>query len=104
MVTTAVTAKSTTTVYCNTEMNNLFNEAGLLFNGNVLIRSNNVIVMFNNMRLKKNMTEPRHEISNNLASVDSDEPLQPPFKLRNSKWCSVSSLTIIEYSSDQQRL
>ena len=27
-----------------------------------------------------------------------------PFKLRNSKWCSVSSLTIIEYSSDQQRL
>ena len=32
--------------------------------------------------------EPRHEISNNLTfltSVDSDEPLQPPFKLRNSK-------------------
>ena len=22
-----------------------------------------------------------------LTSVDSDEPLQPPFKLRNSKWC-----------------
>ena len=35
-----------------------------------------------------------------LTSVDSDEPLQPPFKLRNSKWCSISSLTIIEYSSD----
>ena len=35
-----------------------------------------------------------------LKSVDSDEPLQPQFKLRNSKWCSVSSLTIIEYSSD----
>ena len=35
-----------------------------------------------------------------LTSVDSDEPLQPPFKLRNSKWCSVSSLTIIEYSSN----
>ena len=35
-----------------------------------------------------------------LISVDSDEPLQPPVKLRNSKWCSVSSLTIIEYSSD----
>ena len=33
-----------------------------------------------------------------------EEPLQPPFKLRNSKWCSVSSLTIIEYSSDKQRL
>ena len=35
-----------------------------------------------------------------LTSVDSDEPLQPPVKLRNSKLCSVSSLTIIEYSSD----
>ena len=39
-----------------------------------------------------------------LTCVDSDDPLQPPFKLRNSKWCSVSSLTIIEYSSDKQRL
>ena len=28
--------------------------------------------------------EPRHEISNILTSVDSDEPLHPPFKL-NSK-------------------
>ena len=35
-----------------------------------------------------------------LTSVDSDEPVQPPFKLRHSKWCSVSSLTLIEYSSD----
>ena len=35
-----------------------------------------------------------------LTSVDSDKTLQPPFKLRNSKWCSVSSLIIIEYSSD----
>ena len=35
-----------------------------------------------------------------LTSVDSDEPLQPPSKLRNSKWCSVSSLIIIEYLSD----
>ena len=39
-----------------------------------------------------------------LISVESDEPLQPPFKLRNSKWCSVSNLTIIEYSSNYQRL
>ena len=39
-----------------------------------------------------------------LTSVDSDEPLQPPVKLRYSEWFSVSSLTIIEYSSDQQRL
>ena len=34
--------------------------------------------------------EPVHEISNNVAfgiltCVDSDEPLQPPFNLRNSK-------------------
>ena len=28
------------------------------------------------------------------------KPVQPPLKLSNSKWCSVSSLTIIEYSSD----
>ena len=39
-----------------------------------------------------------------LTSVDSDEPVQPPFKLRISKWCSVSSLTLIEYSSHEQRL
>ena len=31
-----------------------------------------------------------------LTSVDSDEPLQPPMKFRNSKWCSVSSITVIE--------
>ena len=30
--------------------------------------------------------------------------MQPPFKLTNSKWCSVSSLTLIEYSSSEQRL
>ena len=35
-----------------------------------------------------------------LTSVDSDEPVQPHFRLRNTKWCSVSSLTLIEYSSD----
>ena len=39
-----------------------------------------------------------------LTSVDSNEPVWPPFKLRNSKWCSVSILTLIEYSSDKQRL
>ena len=33
-------------------------------------------------------------------SLDSDEPVQPPFKLRNFKLCSVSSLTLIEYSCD----
>ena len=49
------------------------------------------------------LCEPRHEISQQfdiLTSVDSDQLLQPHFKLRNSKWCSVSSLTIIKYSSD----
>ena len=35
-----------------------------------------------------------------LTYVDSDEPLKPPFKLKNSKWCSVSSFTVIEYSRD----
>ena len=30
-----------------------------------------------------------------MTSVDSGEPVQPPFKLRNSKRCSVSSLTDI---------
>ena len=39
-----------------------------------------------------------------LISVDSDEPVQPPVKLWNSKWFSVSSLTVKEYSSDKQRL
>ena len=35
-----------------------------------------------------------------LTSVDSDEPIQPPFRLKNYKWYSVSRLTFIEYSSD----
>ena len=35
-----------------------------------------------------------------LTGVDSDKPLQPPFELRNSKWCLVSSLIFIEYASD----
>ena len=39
-----------------------------------------------------------------LTSVDSDKPVHPPIKLRTSKRCSVSSLTVIEYSSDEQRL
>ena len=39
-----------------------------------------------------------------LTCVDSDEPVQPPLKLRNSKYCSVNSLTLIEYSSDKQSL
>ena len=34
-----------------------------------------------------------------LKSVDSDEPVKPPVRFRNSKWCSVSSFTIIEHAS-----
>ena len=49
----------------------------------------------------KLVNEPQRGI---LTSVDSYEPVQPSFKLRNSKCCSVSSLTVIEYSSDLQRL
>ena len=30
-----------------------------------------------------------------LTSVDSDKPVQPHFKLRNSKWYLISSLTVI---------
>ena len=44
--------------------------------------------------------ELRHVIPNTMHFVDSDEPVQPPLKLKNSKCCSVSSLTVIEYSSD----
>ena len=39
-----------------------------------------------------------------LTCVRSEEPVLPRLKLRNSKWCSVSSLTVIEYSSNSQRL
>ena len=39
-----------------------------------------------------------------LTSVDSEQPVQPPFRLRNLKWCSVSSLTLKGYWSDKQRL
>ena len=39
-----------------------------------------------------------------LTSVYPCEPVQPPFRLRNSKYCSVISLILIEFSSDLQRL
>ena len=34
-----------------------------------------------------------------LTSVDLDEPVQPPFNLKNSKWCSVSRLRLIKSPS-----
>ena len=49
--------------------------------------------------------EPRHVISNNVAfltCVDSDEPVQPPVKLRYSKCCwSVAKLQATSKCSDQ---
>ena len=39
-----------------------------------------------------------------LTCVDPDEHVQPHFKLRTSKRCSISSLTLVEYSHDEQRL
>ena len=39
-----------------------------------------------------------------LTYLDSDKPVQPPFKHRTSKCYLVSSLTVIEYSHDLQRL
>ena len=62
-----------------------------------------MIEFHSNYFIKRDINEPQHGISNNcgiLTCLDSDEPVQPPFKLRNSKWCSDSSLAIIEYSSD----
>ena len=44
--------------------------------------------------------EPQHVISNNVTFWQ----VQPPIKLRNSKWCLISSLTLIGYTSNQQRL
>ena len=46
----------------------------------------------------------RRGILTSVTRVDSDEPVQPPFKLRNFKLCSISSLTVIEYSGDKQSL
>ena len=39
-----------------------------------------------------------------LTSVDSHEPVQPPFKLRNLKWGSVSSLTVRIFKRPEKAL
>ena len=36
-----------------------------------------------------------------LTSVDSDEPVQPHFNLRNSKWCSAYNIQATSKGSDQ---
>ena len=50
-------------------------------------------------RVKHSTTEPLRTLQwcGILTCVDSDNPVQPPFKLRNSKWCSVRTLRVIEY-------
>ena len=55
------------------------------------------------VNLSSDMWFPNNECGI-LTSVDSDEPVQSPFKLGNSKWCSISIITLIENSSDEQRL
>ena len=57
------------------------------------------VVYWHNITVK-NALECDFQQCSILTSVDSDEPVQPPFKLSNIQWCSVSSLTVIEYSSD----
>ena len=41
-----------------------------------------------------------------MTSVDSDQPVQPPFKLRKVQivFSHLKSLTVKEYSSDKQKL
>ena len=34
-----------------------------------------------------------------VIQIQTDQSLQPPFRLRNLKCCSVSSLTVIYYST-----
>ena len=49
--------------------------------------------------------EPCHVIPNRILNcVDSDEPVQPPFKLRGSKCCSLITLSRIVYFKRQTRL
>ena len=61
------------------------------------------LVVVSTLVLAENKYDPRHVIFQQrgiLTCVDSDEPVQHPLKLRHSKRCSISSLTVIEYSSD----
>ena len=49
--------------------------------------SESLSVASHQVQVQSDIVELRHVISNNVAmtSIDSDEPLQPPFKLRNPK-------------------
>ena len=60
----------------------------------------NEIFLYNMTAMRENLDIRDFNKCGILTCVDSDEPLQPPFKLRISIWCSVSSVIIIEYSSD----
>ena len=58
------------------------------------ISNNKALSFLANKHARTSPNEPRHVIQQCgiLTSVDSDEPVQPPFKLRNT-CCSVSSLS-----------
>ena len=60
------------------------------------------------LTFKMPIYEPQHVIyfqqCGILKSLDSYQLVQLPFKIRNSECCSGNSLTLIEYSSDLQRL
>ena len=58
---------------------------------NASLKGNQYLIFKNNLNSKKRAVARDFQQCGVLTSVDSDEPLQPPFKLRNSKWCSVSS-------------
>ena len=74
-------------------------------------RKRNVFKFFKHLPLYKSLLACEDEMSCNMwfptmwhFDMNRHKPVQPPFRLKNSKWCSVSSLTLIEYSSDWQRL
>ena len=72
-----------------------------------LIRTYSVCWNKNDLQKKKynSATECDFQQCGILTWIDSDVPVQPPFKLRNSNyWSSVSGSIFTEYSSNWQRL
>ena len=57
-------------------------------------------IIYKNINLQKWAATCDFQQCGILTSVDSDEPIQPACKLRNSEWCSVNGLKVIEYSSN----
>ena len=76
---------------------NLKNTPKNLIAGKTKCFKHNWFQITNDSFIRKTIIEPQHEFSNNvafLAYIDLNESVQPPVKPRNSKCCSVSSLTI----------